>query len=891
MAQDGGSLDPTEKAVEARLASLEARVAELTAEVVALRVRDVPAIAPGAAVERPTAMPSQPVASVPPPMPWPTPQAGPPPMPWPTPKAEPPPLPAGWAAYAPGAQRPAPAPRQAPVAGSTPDWVPPPASRPSWSFAELEERLTGRLLAYVGGTAVLLGAVLFLSLAFTRGWIDPAGRVAIGLVGAMVLFGLGVWLFETRPHQSIVATVLVGVGLGVGTLSIVGATRLYALVPVDLGLIGSLVLGVAAAFVAIRANSRTVGAFGLLAVLGAPPLLGATPGPVSFALIAMTLVGTTIVALMRSWRWFPGLAFLLSAPQLASWLLGGAPAELGLVALAAFWFSQAVASAGEELLRPTNRLRDSSAALLVTDAAFLVWGGFVLLDGSLTDWRGLFLIGVALAHGALALAFLVEKGDRHPFGLLAAGTGVAALTMAVPIQFHGSAVAIAWTAEATVLAWLSAKRDHPHAGLAALVLGGLAVANFVVVVDPMPSLGQAAMPATPFLDPAGTTLAFMLGALVVAGWFLRDRRVRMALGTVGVLLVTYALPFEVSGLALLGGWSIVAVVAFGAERSGIVPPWPDGSAAPSAPTGNGEVLQPGLALVGFLPAFLAVGHALVLELPLIDLGHVVRPEIPFTDVAAAATAILVAASLAMGALRGGWGTRVGVLVAAGIVAYALPFELPLEWAVIGWAGLTVAAYGAARLDPPSNEVAGWAGLSLTAIGVVVALGVIAPPGRLVLGEMPIDGPVWDYLAIVGIAAALAVGARWGALRPFGPWPLIASGGLLVYAVSVAIVDAFASRVGGSTATEELAKQAQVALSVSWTLEGAVTFAVALLRRNGAARQCGLALLAIATAKVFLLDLASLDVAYRVLSLVGLGLLLLGSAYAYGRLRPGRTVSP
>ena len=110
-------------------------------------------------------------------------------------------------------------------------------------------------------------------------------------------------------------------------------------------------------------------------------------------------------------------------------------------------------------------------------------------------------------------------------------------------------------------------------------------------------------------------------------------------------------------------------------------------------------------------------------------------------------------------------------------------------------------------------------------------------------------------------------------------------------MSVAIVDAFASRVGGSTATEELAKQAQVALSVSWTLEGAVTFAVALLRRIGAARQCGLALLAIATAKVFLLDLASLDVAYRVLSLVGLGLLLLGARTLMGASGRARTVSP
>ena len=242
-----------------------------------------------------------------------------------------------------------------PIAGPgdvpVPDFVPPPRAQ-SWSFAELEERLTGRLLAYVGGAAVLLGAILFLSLAFSRGWIGPEGRVAIGLVAAGIAFGLGVWLFETRPAQAIVATVLVGVGLGVGTISIVGATRLYDLVPVELGLIGSLVLGVAAAIVAIRVDSRTIGAFGLLAVLGSPPLLGATPGPVTFALIATTLVGTTIVALQRSWRWFPLLAFGLSVPQLNSWLAGDAPVGLGLVAVAAFWLIHAVAAGGEELLRP-----------------------------------------------------------------------------------------------------------------------------------------------------------------------------------------------------------------------------------------------------------------------------------------------------------------------------------------------------------------------------------------------------------------------------------------------------------------------------------------------------------------------------------------------------------
>jgi uncharacterized membrane protein len=57
------------------------------------------------------------------------------------------------------------------------------------------------------------------------------------------------------------------------------------------------------------------------------------------------------------------------------------------------------------------------------------------------------------------------------------------------------------------------------------------------------------------------------------------------------------------------------------------------------------------------------------------------------------------------------------------------------------------------------------------------------------------------------------------------------------------------------------------------------------------REAGLALLALATAKVFVFDLSYLDVSYRVISLMGLGLLLLGGAYAYQSLRPRRPDAP
>jgi uncharacterized membrane protein len=51
------------------------------------------------------------------------------------------------------------------------------------------------------------------------------------------------------------------------------------------------------------------------------------------------------------------------------------------------------------------------------------------------------------------------------------------------------------------------------------------------------------------------------------------------------------------------------------------------------------------------------------------------------------------------------------------------------------------------------------------------------------------------------------------------------------------------------------------------------------------RRGAFALLVLALAKVFLLDLAALGSVWRVLSFIGLGLLLLLAALAYQRLRP------
>ena len=63
-------------------------------------------------------------------------------------------------------------------------------------MTEIETRLTGQTLAWVGGLALVLGAIFFLSLAFSRGWIGPELRVLIGLVAGSVALAGGAGFME-----------------------------------------------------------------------------------------------------------------------------------------------------------------------------------------------------------------------------------------------------------------------------------------------------------------------------------------------------------------------------------------------------------------------------------------------------------------------------------------------------------------------------------------------------------------------------------------------------------------------------------------------------------------------------------------------------------------------
>jgi uncharacterized membrane protein len=76
----------------------------------------------------------------------------------------------------------------------------------------------------------------------------------------------------------------------------------------------------------------------------------------------------------------------------------------------------------------------------------------------------------------------------------------------------------------------------------------------------------------------------------------------------------------------------------------------------------------------------------------------------------------------------------------------------------------------------------------------------------------------------------------------------------------------------------------VLLSCFWAVTGLVGLVVGLLRDVRPLRLAALTLLGLAVAKVFAYDLSELESIYRALSFIALGLLLLGAAFAYQRIR-------
>jgi uncharacterized membrane protein len=242
---------------------------------------------------------------------------------------------------------------------------PEPAAQPWWTRpVDLEEVLGGRVLALVGGIAVLLGLVFLVALAIERGWLDERARVALAFAGSVGLVAAGAWLYERRGRtQAALATAASGIaGL---FLSLMAATSLYGLVPVPLALAGAFAAGAVGLVLALRWDSRTTAGLGVLGAIASPALLDATADLTALGFLAIALAASAAILTWRRWEWLRIAAYALATLQVAAWALADEPSvAVAVVVLALFGLLNVAAALGYEIRVPTADLRASTALLV-----------------------------------------------------------------------------------------------------------------------------------------------------------------------------------------------------------------------------------------------------------------------------------------------------------------------------------------------------------------------------------------------------------------------------------------------------------------------------------------------------------------------------------------------
>ncbi len=655
----------------------------------------------------------------------------------------------------------------APVAATPPRFQPPVApgprpaqpssSRKSRQSIDLEDLLGGRVLAWVGGLAVIIGVAFLFAIAVSRGWIGEGGRTAMAGAGSLALLAVGVWLREQRGRGE-AALAAVGTAVAALFMTVTVAAQVYDLVPAPMGLLLAAAVGAAATGLAVRWSAPAVGALGIVGCLLAPVLVDApqTAGTLAFLFVAGASAAGVLV--WRRWNWMALVAFAVTTPQWLAWVFD-ADSTFGVVTVLVLFGALSAASAiGFELRVPSTRLRVSSSFLLVTGALVLALAGwFALID---LDHRHLaegWLAALAGAHVMIGLAAMRSERVSHEISLLALALGVVLFDVAFALVIDGPGLAIGWAAGGLAFAVLLRRASRTaDEVLVGFGLGGHLALSMVSTLTgdaPPAALGEA---------PADLATAVMVLSTVAASCFSSARITReghaawgMALDVLGLLVVAYLTAIAFDGPALAVAWALeAAVLATLARRT------------------DDELAAAGAA------AFLS-----------------------------------------------------------GAAAHALAFEAPPAALVDGLS------------DPPG---------ALLAVGAVTAAALRC--AQLRLGDDHRSRPVF------GGVGAIAV----------------------LYLASTALITSFQPEGAELQATVldlGVRQQGQLLLSALWSVVGVAVLVIGLRRDVRSLRLGALGLLVVTIGKVFLYDLSTLTSIYRVVSFVGLGLLLLSAAYAWQRLRP------
>ena len=402
----------------------------------------------------------------------------------------------------------------------------PPDAAETFGWRGLEGRLGGTWLSRIGALVVTIGIALFLRYAFDSGWIQPAGRVALGVAAGVGLLVVGERL--QRAAYRIPAQALVATGVAALYLSIFAAFGFYHLLPQPAAF-GLMILVTATALaLAIHHDSR---ALAVLANLGGflTPVLLATnrdAGLALFTYLAILDAGMLVSAYWRRWPELHALSFVFTHLLYFAWFLrwyatGELPQRtIALVGasvfLVLFSLVAVIESRTRQRLTPERLWQVTGVLVLAAPAVYFATARTILWPAD-ASWLALLCLVLSASYVALARATLGAPAVGPQLLLLHGAIALGFLTLTFPIQFAEHGTSIAWSVEGAALIWGGRRLRSLAMRTAGLVVLGLAAARWAMVLFGHVPHGGPFVADNPALL---STVVFVVAA-AIAAWLSR----------------------------------------------------------------------------------------------------------------------------------------------------------------------------------------------------------------------------------------------------------------------------------------------------------------------------------------------------------------------------------
>lgn len=371
-----------------------------------------------------------------------------------------------------------------------------PDSPPAWRHAVQTWLLTGNVVAKFGLLILIIGIGFLVTYTAQR----VTAPIELRLSGVVVAdIALLLWGWRIRTARRDVALPVQGAALAIMMLVVFGAYQRYHVIPATLAFPMLVALTVLTCVLALLQDALWLAVFGIIGGFAAPLLVstGSSNHIALFSYDALLNAGILALALRRSWRVLNVLGFA------CTFLIGGAwglmqytpehyaSAQAFLVLFFLFYVGIAVAWAG----RRAPQFNDAVDATLVfgTPAAACAMQYGLVRHVPF----GMAFSSLALSLFYLGLAYALHLRGRHRPQPLLVATCVALATvfgtLALPFALSGTWTSAAWALEGTGLIWVGLRQQRVLAWRFGLVVQAGAAIAFLLACSPPMSASSLAL--------------------------------------------------------------------------------------------------------------------------------------------------------------------------------------------------------------------------------------------------------------------------------------------------------------------------------------------------------------------------------------------------------------